>query len=212
MRRIAAILVLVLWLTGCSLARQTDPQRTATEELLISTAADRVARDIRMDLAPGTKVFVDDKYFDAVDGKYTIGAIRDQVLRSGAYLANDRAAADVVLEVRSGAQSIDNEGWLFGIPSFDIPIPLSGPVKTPELALFKEDERIGVSKVAVTAYEQRDGALRFSSGPVYGFAHSKKWVVLLLASWTTDDLLPEGTDKSSLRPNEPAQTTKGGAN
>lgn len=203
MRRIVAILALALLASGCSLARETEPPRTASEQLLISTAADRVVKHLDIDLSPGTKVFVEDKYFDALDGKYTIGAIRDRILRSGAYLVADRGNADVVVEVRSGAQSIDDDGWLFGIPSMDLPIPLAGAFKTPELALFKEDEKIGVSKVAVTAYAQKDGALKFSSGPVYGFSHRKKWVVLLLVSWTTDDLLPDAIDPYSLQPNDP---------
>ena len=40
----AGLALLVALLPGCTTARQTDPQRTATEQLLISSAADRAAR------------------------------------------------------------------------------------------------------------------------------------------------------------------------
>jgi len=38
----------ILLAAGCTIRRQTEPQRTATEEMQISTAADRAASEINL--------------------------------------------------------------------------------------------------------------------------------------------------------------------
>ncbi len=112
-----------LLLGGCAVTRDTQPPRTATEEMLISAAADRAADALRPHFAPGAKVFVDAQYFDGTDAKYTIGAIRDRLAQNGARLVADRKSADMVVEIRSGAQSIDQNSLLIGLPSINVPIP-----------------------------------------------------------------------------------------
>lgn len=179
---------LIAFLAGCTVARETDPPRTATEQLLISTAADRAAGKMLAPFPPGTKVFVDAQYFEGLDSKYTIGAIRDQLGKSGARLMANRSDADVVVELRSAAQSIDNRSTLFGIPSFDIPIPLTGSVKFPEIALFKKAQQIGTARVAMTGFQQKDGRYDFTVGPSTGLSNRTQWTVLIFVSWTTDDL------------------------
>ena len=64
----------------------------------------------------GTRAFVDSQYFDGTDAKYAIGAIRDRLLRSGVNLVGDKKDADMVIEARSGAQSIDKTSFLIGVP------------------------------------------------------------------------------------------------
>lgn len=140
------------------------------------------------------KIFVDAQYFDGIDAKYTISAIRDQLAKDGAHLVADRGAADVVVEIRSGAQSIDDHSFLIGIPSFDVPIPLSGAVKLPEVALFKKAQETGKTKIAMTGYDQKTGTYRFTVGPDYGYSHQTNWTVLLLISWTTDDIYPKNNE------------------
>src|SRR5512135_2421672 len=110
-RDLAAAIAILLAAASCSVTRETQPQRTATEELLISSAADRGAQDLKFDIPANTKVFVDAQYFEGTDSKYAIGAIRDRLAKDGARLVADRAAADMVVEIRSGAQSIDEDSW-----------------------------------------------------------------------------------------------------
>jgi len=183
--RAATVLLL---LTACTTERESNPTRTATEQLIISAAADRAAAQMSAPLSPGTKIFVDAQYFEGLDSKYTIGAIRDQLAKNGAQLVADRGSADVVVEIRSGAQSIDQTSTLVGIPSFDIPIPLTGAFKFPEIALFKKAQQIGTAKIAATGYEQKSGAYEFSVKPDEGLSHRTKWTVLIFISWETDDL------------------------
>jgi hypothetical protein len=186
----AIVAATALLLAACSTARETEPPRTATEQLLISAAADRAADQMIARFPPGTKVFVDAQYFDGIDAKYTIGAIRDRLARAGAHLVTDRGTADLVVELRSGAQSIDQNSMLVGIPSFDVPIPLAGAFKFPEISLFKKAQQTGTAKIAMTGYEQKTGLYRFTVGPDYGYSHLTNWTVFLFISWTTNDLHP----------------------
>lgn len=191
LRVLAVTIMLGIFLSGCTTLRKVDTPRTATQQLLISTAAERSAERLALDLLPETKALVDPQYFEGIDQKYAIGAIRDRLLRQGARLVTDKKDADVVIEIRSGALSIDERNTLVGIPSFAVPIPVAGTLQFPEIALFKVEEEQGVSKVAMTGYETKSGALQVSSGPVYGFSHRRRWVVLFFFSWSHDDLIPE---------------------
>lgn len=182
---------LLLLLAGCSTQRETEPGRTATEQLLFSTAAERAADQLVFQLPEGTKVFVDGSYVEGTDSKYLLSTIRDRVLRRGNDLVDSKIAADIVIEPRVGAISIDRDKTLVGTPEFGIPVPLAGPIEFPEIAFFKRDTRQGVIKVAATAYNARTGLLIQSLDPVYGFSHKKEWVFLVFFSWDTNDLIPE---------------------
>jgi hypothetical protein len=185
---LAITIVLGVFLGGCTTLRKTETPRTASQQLLISTAAERSAEQLALNLPADTKVFVDSQYFEGMDSKYAVGAIRDRLLKHGARLVDEKKDADVVLEIRSGALSVDDRNTLVGIPSFSIPVPLAGPLQFPEIALFKSEEEQGVSKVAMTGYETKTGALKVSSGPVYGLSHRRRLTVLFFFSWSADDL------------------------
>ncbi|MGH6996324.1 MAG: DUF6655 family protein, partial [Stellaceae bacterium] len=137
--------------------RQTEPQRTATEEMLISSAADRAVGELKLDVN-GKAVFVDASNYKGLDAEYTIAAVHALILKDGARLTADRKVADVVVEMRNGAQSIDKREFLIGIPSFDVPIPLAGSLTFPEIALYSRKEDIGVSKLTVADYSNATGA------------------------------------------------------
>jgi hypothetical protein len=190
-----AALLGALLLGGCSTVRDTQPPRTATEEMLISAAADRAAEALQPHFAPGAKVFVDAQYFEGTDDKYAISAIRDRLAREGAHLVSDQKTADMVVELRSGAQSIDQNSLLIGLPSLNLPIPLTGQIQTPEIALFKRAREVGVAKVAATGYGAKDGTYAVTLGPKYGFSHVTDWTVLFFISWKTQDYLPPGTSE-----------------
>lgn len=184
-------IILCLVLAACSTQRSTEPQRTATEQMLFSAAAERAADKLAFNMQEGTKVFVDATYAEGTDSKYLIGSIRDRVLRRGGQMVDDKAKADIVIEPRIGAMSVDRDKFLFGIPDFGVPVPLAGPVQFPEIALFKRETQQGVIKVAATSYDAKTGALIQSLDPVYGFSHRKEWAALIVISWDTNDLVPE---------------------
>ena len=179
--------LLAVLLSGCVTERETDPPRTATEQLLISTAADRAAESLTLDLGPQRKAFLDATNFEGLDGKYAIAAIRSSLLKKGTRFVGDKKDADTIIEIRAGALSIDKHDMLVGIPSVDIPIPLAGQFGTPEIALYKSEEQEGVAKFAATAYDAKDGRFLGESTPPLGRSQIKKRV-LLVVSWTEDDV------------------------
>ena len=190
-----SLLATALLVTGCTTNRTTEPGQTATQQLLVSSAVDHAIGNLKPPIPSGSKVFVDSQYFDS-DGsivlpRYAIALVRDLVLRAGGALVSDRKAADYVVELRNGAQSIDHRTMLVGVPSIPVPIPFAGTVQTPELALFKHDKQRGISKIALTVYGAKSGTLAGSTGPVYGDSEDTHWTVLLILAWDTQDILPE---------------------
>jgi len=191
--RVSAVVFLLLapLLGACSQLRESQPARTATEQLLFSSAIDRVCDQLAIELPTGSKVFVDASFVEGTDSKYLVASLRDRILRRGGNLVAARDQADLVFEPRIGALSIDRKESLVGIPSIPIPIPLAGDLNLPELALFKRDRRQGVVKLALTTYDAKTGAMRSSQEPVYSFSQQTDMTVLLFISWDENDLLPD---------------------
>lgn len=198
--RLVVSLLPALLLVGCDTERSSEPKSTATEQLLISTAIDHVIDQLKPSVPAGTKVFVDSQYFDTTPTdeilypKYAIGAVRDRLLKQGARIVDDRREADIVVEPRTGGQSIDHDTFLVGIPSFNVPIPLTQNLTFPEVALFKKDRQVGVSKLSITAYTEKDGGLVDSAGPMIGYSDRTRRVVLFFYEWTNNDA-PAGVAK-----------------
>jgi hypothetical protein len=186
--RVLSALALAFLATGCTSARRTEPARTATEQLLISTAADRAAADLTLDGISGRTVALVDTRFEAYDKLYVISLLESRLLTLGAKVAKDPAKAEVVVEIRSGALSIDSNSWLLGIPELAVPF-FGGPIPIPELALLKRDRMQGVAKLAWTA-KTIDGALVGAAGPAYGHSHVTKWALFMIP-FDYSDTLPQ---------------------
>lgn len=192
LRQPAAIALVAVALTAaaCTTSRETNPKQTATEQLLVSKAVDDAVRKIDLPIPAGTRVYLDTSGIDGPNAKYAAAALRARLLTLGADLAPTRDKAKMVVEARAGALSIDKYSTLVGIPSFDIPIPLTGKATVPELALYKRAERRGIAKVAAVAYTTGKGQYVGRTKQEFGFSHERKWTVLFVASWTNDDLIP----------------------
>src|SRR3546814_14457578 len=118
----------MLALGACSTLRESQPGRTATEQLIFSTAIERVCDKLAIEVPVGSKVFVDASYVEGTDSKYLVATLRDRILRHGGSLVAARDQADLVFEPRGGALSIDRKENLVGIPSIPIPTPLAAPL------------------------------------------------------------------------------------
>jgi hypothetical protein len=183
----ALLLFAALLFDGCATVRTTDPARTATEQLLLSTAADHALRSADFTVFANRKVFLDTTYFDSYDSKYAIGTIRDALSRAGAFLEDNVTNTDIIMEARSGALSTDDSTYLLGIPSIGLPIPLAGPLQTPELAFYKSDKQYSTAKIALLAFAKESRAHVYSSGPLDGKSYDNHYK-LLFASWISTDI------------------------
>jgi len=105
-------------------------------------------------------------------------------------------SADLIIEARSGASSIDSFETLIGLPSYEIPIPLAGTLSSPEAALYKRGERRGIAKLALASYGAESGQFVSATGPKFGFAQKREWTLLFFISWKNENLIPEGVAPS----------------
>lgn len=176
-----------LWLGGCVTNNTTAPARSATEQLLLSTATDRALRSANLAVLANRKVFLDATYFDSYDSKYVLGTIRDALSRAGALLQGDVKSSDIIVEARSGALSIDGSDLLFGIPNMGVPIPLAGAVQIPEVAFYKSDKQRSTAKIALLAFARESGSHIYSSGPLDGKSYDKHYKILFV-SWIRTDV------------------------
>jgi hypothetical protein len=181
---------------GCTTNNTTNPARSATEQLLLSTAADHALQSANLGLFENRKVFLDTNYFDSYDSKYALGTIRDALSRAGAILEDNATNSDIIVEARSGALSIDNSTFLVGIPSIGAPIPFSGGIQTPELAAYKSQKQRSVAKIALLAFARESRAHIYSSGPLDGSSHNNHYNVFFV-SWINTDIPEKNSRKKA---------------
>ena len=88
---VAMTLMLAGVLSACASTTETNPGRTATEQLLVSRAADMAVEGLVLPIPVGARIFVDDTYFQAESARYAVGAIR--AARAPSRATRRRAAA-----------------------------------------------------------------------------------------------------------------------
>ena len=170
MIRLFAILIGATIVVGCTVVRETQPVRTATEQLILSHAVIDAVRQIEADAVAGKKVMLDLSYLKIVDLEFTQGELRDRVLQLGAELVADAGAAEIIVEARSLGLGIDDSKTMIGIPAIPVPVPSVGIFKTPALPLFKHDKQRGIAGFSLTGIEAATGKHVFSVGPIIGNA------------------------------------------
>jgi hypothetical protein len=170
--------IFALVATGCTQTELTRPKRSATEQLLISTAADRALAQADLSMVVGKKVYVEKSFMDATDEDYVLGTVRDLVSMRGGLLVPKFEDAELVIEPRSGALSIDSNSSIIGLPSTPTPIPFAGAVQIPEIALYKSEKQFSIAKIALLAYERDSGKHVASTGSLIGRANIKYYKFL----------------------------------
>lgn len=194
---ILLLCVAALITSACSGSRVTQPDHTATEQLLVTKAADEAVAKLELPLPRGTKVFLEAAGITGDYAGYVTALLREHILKQGGWVADAKENAEVIVEARSGALSVDEFQTLLGIPSSSVPIPLAGDLDTPEVAMYKRAERRGVAKIALNAYRREDGSLVGTTGNQFGFSTKKEWTVFFFFSWGRSDLIPKGVSPST---------------
>jgi hypothetical protein len=170
--------------SGCvNKQRMTQPAQSVGEQLLLSTAIDRTLSELDMEAIgrlKGFKVYLSTTYLKALDQEYLIGSLRDLLFSSGVLVVDDPVQAQMIVEVRSGANSLDSATVTAGIAEDQaLPNPVTGaPVALPELALFKKENNVSVTTVALVAYHANTRVHVFSSGTLLGGAYDRHYQIL----------------------------------
>jgi hypothetical protein len=169
--------------------RFSDPPRTATEQLLLSTATDLAVGEMDLSRLSGRKAVLDPANVDGYDKAYALGALAQRLNEAGALLVGDRKDAEAVVSARAGALSADRADMLIGVPELSVPTPFGGQLRTPEIAFLKQTRLTGIVKLALHAYEHPSGKHILSVGPLSGKSYYTLWTVLGLSFRVTD--IPE---------------------
>lgn len=178
-------------LTACASTTETNPARTATEQLLIARAADRAVEGLTLPIPAGSRVFVDELYFRVDNAPYAISAIRGALSEAGYAVVPTKAEADAVLEVRAGALSLEQMRRVVGLPDMRVPVNETlNVVSIPELSIYSRRDRIGVAEFSGFLYEPRTGAPLGAVLPMTGEFRIRSHKVLMIVSWGQQNVDP----------------------
>lgn len=198
MRRAAALILAGLTLTACASTTETNPGRTATEQLLLARASDRAVEGLILPLPAGSSIFVDETYFQGEGARYAISAIRAALSDAGFRLARTKDDADAVFEVRAGALSLEQMRRVFGIPEMRIPINETfNVVSLPELSIYSHRDRVGVAEFSGFLYEAKTGAPLGAVLPMIGSYRIRSHKAMMMVTWGQQQAQPGQRDPGS---------------
>ncbi len=198
LRRAALPVAAGLLVAACASTTETNPGRTATEQLLLARAADRAVEGLSLPLPAGAAVYVDESYFQGEGARYAISAIRAALSDAGFRLAPNKDAADAVFEIRAGALSLEQMRRVFGIPEMRIPINETfNVVSLPELSVYSHRDRVGVAEFSGFLYEARTGAPLGAVLPMIGSYRIRSHKAMMMVTWGQQQAQPGQRDPGS---------------
>ncbi|MCA9076187.1 MAG: hypothetical protein KDA93_14250 [Planctomycetaceae bacterium] len=173
--RFALLILLSFLCVGCG----TTSTRTATEQLLASSAVDSAISQIDFGPLAGQTVYLEteylkdykDKGIGFVNAEYIISSLRQQIVASGCLLQETKEEADFILEGRVGVLGTDSHDIIYGLPANNVlnaaaslaPNVPSVPT-IPEISLAKKKDELSAAKVAVFAYHRESKQRVWQSG------------------------------------------------
>lgn len=188
LRLITTLALCAFVFSGCMVSKISETDRTAVEQLLLSTAADRSLENMVLESLADKKVFFDPGELASYDRPYVVGQIRDVLGRSGALLAQKEEDAEIRVEARAGALAIDRTDSLIGIPSVHLPIPFASEYETPEIAIVKRILQRSEAKIALHGFDRATGEQVISTGGTHGSSFFSRWTVMVFISFTRTDI------------------------
>ena len=209
----AGTLVVLGWLIcaggGCASMRVTNPPQTADEQFLTTVAVTKAVAQLSLDPLRGRSVWLVSEYAfsttqpfeqsfltDEVRSPrfpeaFLIAELRAKLLQTGVRLAQTRDDADVIVEVRTGALSINRVDFLLGLPTGAFGGAVGATVAAnPELAFYKSIKQYGFASVAIVGYWKNTGSVLAISGPFIGRTHRFDYFIFGYALQPVGDIPP----------------------
>lgn len=152
---------------------QTNSERSATEQLLITTATDRAVMQLAWPRLAGKVVSVQVASITEKDAPYLKAAVEAWLGELGARIVPSGAEAETV-SVLAGALGTQETNIRVGIPSFPTPFGV-----TPPLNVVAFDRQRGYAKLRAVVRDA-SGATLGASPPVLAWAHrSTFWLFFI---------------------------------
>ena len=193
--RVVAVAIWAGLAAACASTTETYPGRTATEQLLLARAADRAVDGLTLPIQQGSRVFVDSAFFQGEGSAYAVSSIRNALSDAGYALAQTKAEADAVFEIRAGTLSMEQMRRVFGLPDMRVPINENfNVVSIPELSVYSRRDRIGVAEFSGFLYEPRTGAPLGAITPMTGQFRLRSHKLLMMVTWGQQRLDPGQRD------------------
>ena len=186
-RILALLLTLIILAAGCTTATTSNTARTATEQLLVSTAVDQALDKVDFTAFAGRAVFLDENYIDCVDKTYVVASVRHRLLHAGAALVPATENAEVVMELRSGAVGTTTSESFVGVPEIALP----GMLTLPELRLATRSRQDGTAKLGIVAYDAHTGQILGSGGMSVAQSSDNNWYVAGVGPYRNGSLRSE---------------------
>lgn len=163
----------MLLVAGCTTAQTTNTARTATEQLLISTAVDSALNKVDFASFANRAVYLDENYIDCVDKDYVVASVRHRLLHAGAALAPAAEKADIVMELRAGAVGTTSAESFVGVPEITVP----GMLTLPEIRMMSRSRQEGTAKLGIVAYDAHTGEILGPGGTSVAQSTDNNWYV-----------------------------------
>lgn len=193
-RRITAGLGLLV-LAGCASTSESNPGRTATEQLLMARAADLAVDGLRLPIPPGSRVFVEGRYFQGEGSPYAISAVRGALSEAGFALVDEKQNADAVFELRAGTMSLEQMRRVVGLPPLAVPINENfNVVSLPELSVYSRRDRVGIAEFSGFVYDARTGAPLGAVAPMIGEYRIRSHKLMMMVTWGQQSARPGERD------------------
>lgn len=169
LNRIIVYVALAVALTvsaGCGTTKWSDTSRTATEQLLISSAMDDVIDEFDFYPLTGRKIYIESKGVVSTDKEYLLSLLRQQLAANGTFIQETKESADYILEVSTGAVGTNRYELMYGIPETSVPaiLTLGTATSIPEVPFIKRTDQKAQIKLTMWAYNKKTGAIIWQSG------------------------------------------------
>lgn len=161
-----SVVCLSFWtLVGCGTTKFSDTGRTATEQLLISSAMEDLVDEYDYSRLSGLKLYVRAAN-SATDSDYLKSLIRQQLAANGAFVKDKEDDADYIVEIAPGTVGTNRYELMYGIPETTVPAigSLTSATSIPEFALIKRTDQKAQVKLVMWAYNKTTGSIIWQSG------------------------------------------------
>lgn len=190
-----ALLMTVVFVTGCASTATSNTARTAKEQMLLSNAVDQSLDKVDFTPLYDQKVFLEEKYLECVDKPYVTASIRHRIMRAGGLLTASADEADIIMEARSGGVGTDTSESFLGTPEIALP----GMLTVPEIRLAEKKSQYGYAKIGMVIYDAKSRKVLGDGGMSMAQSDDHNWYVAGVGPFQ-DGVLKSDVERARYRP------------
>ncbi len=183
-------LLLMATLTGCVTPRITDTARSAIEQNLLATAAERAVKMMDFSEFKNKKATMDySQLATQVDKEYIMAVFETHLGNNGVKVVTNADNAEIRIKLFCGIFAADDTKFEIGTPELPIPVPYTDlSFAIPALSLFQKINRSGYCRIGAAVYDAKTDDFLKSFTGINTKTEYNNWVLILFFPFTTTDL------------------------